>query len=212
MTKLLRLFILSILLVGYSLNVIAADTSITPDNKPEFIPVIKKPCYIGCDYLFQFCYHYDISNMNDAIKVKEWNIEKDFVTGKAVAKMKARLLIKMCYQVSLTSAYAVIDQDLNFESEFEFKIKLNKETKDQCVEYREDSISYSSFELKGDVNTDPIPLMLGKLGQDMGEIIQDSVSKAVYDSLPEDYKGKNVYCSEEYNDTYKNNAPCRCYN
>jgi len=188
----------------------AGDSPITPDNKPAFIPIVQKPCYIGCDYMFQFCYYYNISNMNDAIKVKEWNLENDFVTGKATADIKARLLIKMCYQVSLSSAYAVVDQDLNIKSEFEFKIKLNGDTKDQCIEFQADAITYSSYELVGDVNTEPIPLMHGQLDQDMGQIIQDSVSKAVYDSLHGNNKGKKVYCDEEHNKTYEDHYPCRC--
>ena len=177
---------------------------------PEFIPVVKKPCYIGCDYQFQFCYYYNISNMDNAITVKKWNVEKDFITGKAVADIKAKLLIKMCYQVSLTSAYAVVDKDLNFESEFEFKIKLNRDTEDQCIEFQDDAITYASFELKGDTKTDPIPLILGQLGQDMGEIIQDSVSKAVYESLPDNIRGENVYCNKEHNKTFEDTYPCRC--
>ena len=210
MAKLLRLFFLSILLSYYSFATHAADTSTAPYKKPEFIPIIKKPCYIGCDYLFQFCYYYNISNMDDAITVKEWNVEKDTVTGKAIADITAKLLIKMCYQVSLSSAYPVVDQDLNIKSEFEFKIKLNGDAKEQCIEFKEDSITYSSYELVGDVNTEPIPLMQGQLDKDIGEMIQDSVSKAVYDSLPENNRGKNVYCGEEHNDVFEDNLPCRC--
>lgn len=210
MPRLLRLFILSILFSFYSFSVYAADISTYSRDKPEFIPIIKKPCYIGCDYLFQFCYYYNISNIEDAIKVKEWDFGEDYVTGKAVADIKARLLIKMCYQVSLTSAYAVIDQDLNIKSEFEFKIKINKNSKDQCIEFEENAITYSSYELIGDISTDPIPGMQGQLDQDIGEMIQDSVSKAVYDYLHGSNEGKTVYCDEEYNKTYEDNYPCRC--
>lgn len=210
MPRISRLLILSILLSFYSLSVNASGTSATPGEKPEFIPVIKMPCYIGCDYMFQFCYNYKISNMKDAITVKEWNIEKDFVTGKAVADIKAKLLIKMCYQVSLTSAYAVVDQDLNVKSEFEFKIKINGSEKDKCVEYEEGAIAYSSFELKGDLNTDPIPVMQEKLGYDIKEIIQDSVGKVVIESLQENNGANNIYCYEEYNVTFENDTQCRC--
>lgn len=210
MPRILRLSILSIFLSFYSLSLNAAGNSSSPDVKPEFIPIIKKPCYIGCDYLFQFCYYYNILNMENAIRVKEWNVEKDYATGKAVADIKAKLLIKMCYQVSLTSAYAVVDQELNIKSEFEFKIKLIGDTKDQCIEFQEDAITWSSYELIGDVNTDPIPLMQGHLDQDIGVIIQDSVSKAVYDSLPIKNRDTKVYCDEERNETFKDNAPCRC--
>ena len=206
----LRFFILSILIIFCSLNVNASNTPTSTDKKPEFIPVIKKPCYIGCDYLFQFCYYYNISNMENAVTVKEWKVENDLITGKAVADIKAKLLIKMCYQVSLTSAYAVVDQDINLKSEFEFKIKLNGNAEGQCVEYQPDAIAYYSFEYKGDMELDPIPLMEGQLGQDMAEIIQDSVSKAVYESLPDNKRGKRIYCDEEHNETFKDNTPCRC--
>lgn len=210
MFPLLRVCILGILIGLYSLSISASGVSNTPNKKPEFIPVIKKPCYIGCDYLFQFCYYYNISNMEHAIKVKEWKVENDFVTGKAVADIKAKLLIKMCYQVSLTSAYAVVDHDINLESEFEFKIKLQGNKKDRCIDYQEDTITYNYFEYKGDMELDPIPLMEGQLGQDMAEIIQDSVSKAVYESLPENIRGEKIYCKEEYNKTFEDNTQCRC--
>ena len=206
----LIVFILGILIGLHSLVVSASGVSNNPYKKPEFIPVIKKPCYIGCDYMFQFCYYYNISNMENAITVKEWKVENDFVTGKAVADIKAKLLIKMCYQVSLTSAYAVVDHDINLESEFEFKIKLHGNKKDQCIDYQEDAITYNSFEYKGDMELDPIPLMEGQLGQDMAEIIQDSVSKAVYESLPEDIRGEKIYCKEDYNKTFEDNSQCRC--
>ncbi len=210
MSILLRLLILSILLSFYSLSADAINTSNTPDKKPEVIHLIKKPCYIGCDYLFQFCYYYNISNMKDAITVKEWNIEDDLVTGKAVADIKAKLLIKVCYQLSLTSAYAVVDQDVNLESEFEFRIKLKGDGKNQCIQRQEDAIKYFSFELKGDLEIDPIPLMQGQLEQDMADIIQDSISKEVYEYSQDKNEGKNIYCSEEHNKIYEEDYPCRC--
>jgi len=210
MPKPLKLFILGILLSLYSFCVNASDISTSPANKPGFIPIIKKPCYIGCDYMFKFCYYYNISNAKDAITVKEWNVEKNFVTGKAVADIKAKLLIKVCYQLSLTSAYPVVEQDLNLESEFGFKIKINENSKNRCIEFQEDAITYYSFEFKGDLNTDPIPLMQGQLEQDLAEIIQNSVSKAVYESIAENKKGNKVYCAEKQNNTYEDNAPCRC--
>lgn len=211
MPGILRFLIFCIMLCFCSISVNASDTAAPAGERPEFIPVVKKPCYIGCDYLLQFCYFYDISNMENAIKVKEWNVDKDYVTGKAVANIKARFLIKMCYQVSLTSAYPVVDQDLDFESEFEFKINLiNSDAGDQCIQFQDEAITYNSFELKGDVDTDPIPRMQGQLGKDMAEMIQDSVSKAVYDFLPENIRGKKVYCLEEFNKTYEDNASCPC--
>ena len=210
MSRLIKFILLGIFISFYSLNVNAADIANSPDKKPEFIPVVKKPCYIGCDYLFQFCYYYNISNMDDAIRVKEWHVEDDFVTGKAVIDIKAKLLIKMCYQVSLTSAYPVFDQDINLESEFNFKIKINGDGKDSCIQYQEGAITYSYFELKGDLDTDPLPLMQGQLEQDMADIIQDSVSKAVYEYLHGKDSSKKIYCDENRNKIYEDNYPCRC--
>ena len=210
MSKLLRFFILGILISLYSLSVNAADTATASGKTPEYIPITKKPCYIGCGYQFQFCYYYNISNMNNAITVKEWNVEDGFITGKAAADINAKLLIKACYQLSLTAAYPVIDEDLNLEAEFEFKIKLSGDAKDQCIEYRKSSITYTAFELKGDVRTDPIPLMQGQLGQDMADIIQDSVSKAVFESLYENNRGKKFYCGENRDELYETDTICQC--
>ncbi len=206
----LRLLFLSILSVLLCLSVNAADIPAASNIKPEFIPVIKKPCYIGCNYQFMYCYYYNISNMNNAITVKEWNVENGFVTGKAVADIKAKLLIKLCYQLSLTSAVPVIDEGLNLKAEFEFKIKLGKDSKDQCIEYQENAVTYSSFELKGDLKKEPIPLMQGQLEQDLADIIQDSVSKAVYESLPGDKKNKKIYCGEDQHNIDDKNAQCGC--
>ena len=210
MSTFLRLLILSIFSSLLSISVNAADTPAASNIKPEFIPVIKKPCYIGCDYQFQYCYYYNISNMNNAITVKEWNVENGFVTGKAVADIKARLLIKLCYQLSLAAAFPVIDQDLNLEAEFEFKIKLAKDSGDQCIEYQENAVTYSSFELKGDLKKEPIPLMEGQLEQDMADIIQDSVSKAVYESLSGAKENKRIYCGEDQRNIEEKNVQCGC--
>ena len=210
MLTLIRIFILCILIVLLSQGADAANTSVTSVKEPGFIPILKKPCYIGCDYQFQFCYYYNISNMNDAITVKEWNIEKDFITGAAAADIKAKLLIKVCYQLSLAAAFPVIDEELNLEVEFDFKIKVSGDAKDQCIDYDESSISYTSFKLKGDMKADPVPLMINQLGVDMAEIIQDSVSKAAYESLHEKNKGKKFYCGEHNDELYESNIRCQC--
>ena len=210
MSKLLRLLILGILLGFYSISVNAANTPISPDSKPEFIPIIKKPCYIGCNYEFQFCYYYNISNMKNAITVTAWKVEKGYVTGRAVADIKAKLLIKLCYQLSLSAAYPVVDDEINLDAEFEFKIKLNDDASGQCVDDRDSSITYSSFELKGNLKADPIPLMQGQLSQDMADIIKDSVSKAVHDSLAEDEGNKRIYCGKDQDDTKENDLGCQC--
>ena len=210
MFSLMRLFILCILIGFYSMGANATNNFITPVKGPGFIPILKKPCYIGCDYLFQFCYYYNISNMNDAITVREWNIEKDSITGTAAADIKAKLLIKVCYQLSLAAAYPFIDEELNLEAEFNFKMKVSGDTKEQCIDYDESTITYTSFELKGDMKTDPVPLMINQLGLDMKNIIQDSVSKAVYGSLHEKNKSKKFYCGEHNDELYESNIRCQC--
>ncbi len=210
MPAILRFFVLSIFIGFLSPGIHAEDMYISQNKNPEFIRIVKKPCNIGCDFQFQYCYYYNILNMDNAIKVKEWNVEDGFITGKAVTDIKARLLIKFCYQVSLTSAFPVHDKELNLEAEFEFKIKLGGEGMNQCIEFQKDLITFSSFELKGDLKTDPIPLLQGQLSQEMSDIIRDSVSRAVYDSLPANNRDKMVYCSKEHNDTYADNAPCPC--
>ncbi|MBN1907370.1 MAG: hypothetical protein JW927_19990 [Deltaproteobacteria bacterium] len=200
-----------ILLLGFnSLTLVAVEPSTTPSNIPKFIPVSKKPCYIGCDFQFQYCYHYNISNMDNAIKVKEWNVSDGLVTGKAVANIKATLLIKMCYQVSLTSAFAVAEKEIDLISEFEFSIKVNGNADDICISSEESTISFSNLELKGDIKTEPIPLMQEHLIGNMSAIIKDSVIKAVYSSVSKDKKLKNIYCGEEPTDTAESDAPCGC--
>ncbi|NLD36636.1 MAG: hypothetical protein GX654_07195 [Desulfatiglans sp.] len=200
-----------ILLLGFCpLSLIAIEPSPAPGNAPEFIPVSKKPCYIGCDFQFQYCYHYNILNMNDAIKVKEWNVSEGLVTGKAAADIKAMLLIKMCYQVSLTSAFPVAEKEIDLQSEFEFSIKVNSDAGDMCISDEESTINFSTLELKGDIKTEPIPLMQEHLIGNMSAIIKDSVIKAVYSSVSKDKKLKNIYCGEGPTDTAESDAPCGC--
>jgi hypothetical protein len=200
-----------VLLLGYySLTVGATEPSTAPRNTPEFIPVAKKPCYIGCDFQFPYCYHYNISNMDDAIKVKEWNVSGGLVTGKAVADIKANLGIKMCYQVSLTSAIEVVNKEIDLTSEFEFSIKVNGDAGDMCISDEESIISFSSMELKGDLKADPIPLMQEHLLGNMSAIIKDSVIKAVHSSITKDKGSKKVYCGEGETDTEETNIPCGC--
>ncbi len=188
----------------------ALEQATAPSNIPEFIPVAKKPCYIGCDFQFQYCYHYNILNMNDAIKITEWNVTGGMVTGKAVADIKANLIIKMCYQVSLTSAFVVLDKEIDLASEFEFSIKVNGDAENQCISDEESTISFSSMELKGDIKTEPIPLMQEHLIGNMSAIIKDSVIKAVYSSVARDKKLKNIYCGEGETDTAEVDSSCGC--
>jgi hypothetical protein len=202
--------ILMLLLGFYSLPVNAIEQSASPSNTPEFIPVAKKPCYIGCDFQFPYCYHYNISNMDDAIKVKEWNASNGLVTGKAVADIKANLMIKMCYQVSLTSAFAVVDKEIDLSSEFEFSIKVNGDEGDMCISDEDSTISFSSMELKGDLKTEPIPLMQAHLLENISTIIKDSVIKAVHSSIAKDKGAITIYCGEGHTDKENADASCGC--
>lgn len=205
------IFFIFILLLGLNpLTWVAAEPPTAHYSAPELIPVSKKPCYIGCDFQFQYCYHYNISNMDDAIKVKEWNVSNGLVTGKAVADIKAMLLIKMCYQVSLTSAFAVAEKEIDFASEFEFSIKVNGDAEDMCISNEESTISFSTPELKGDIKTEPIPLIQEHLIGNMSAIIKDSVIKAVYSSFSKDKTLKNIYCGEGPFYTAESDAPCGC--
>jgi hypothetical protein len=202
---------ISMLLLGfYSLTVGAAEPSTAPGKTPEFIPVAKKPCYIGCDFQFPYCYHYNISNMDNAIKVEEWNVSNGLVTGKAVADIKAMLIIKMCYQVSLTSAFTVVEKEIDLASEFEFSIKVNDDASDMCISDEESSIRFSTLELKGDLKTDPIPLMQSNLEENISAIIKDSVIKAVHSSVAKDKALKNIYCGEGQANTAETDSTCGC--
>jgi|GEM_PF-3069546 hypothetical protein len=203
-------FIFILFLGFYSLAVGALESLTAPSDKPEFIPVTKKPCYIGCDFQFQYCYHYNILNMNDAIKVKEWNVSGGLVTGKAAADIKANLIIKMCYQVSLTSAFAVAEKEIDLASEFEFSIKVKDDAGSICISDEESTISFSTLELKGDIKTEPIPLIQEHLIGNMSAIIKDSVIKAVHSSASKDNKLKNIYCGEGPAYTPEGDAPCGC--
>jgi hypothetical protein len=199
-----------LLLSFYSFSLSATEPVSSPGNTPEFISITKKPCYIGCESQFQYCYHYNILNMNDAIKVKEWNVSDNMVTGKAVADIKAMLLIKMCYQVSLASAFVVVDKEIDLTSEFEFSVKINSDAGDMCISDEESTISFSSLELKGDLQTEPIPLMQEHLTGNISAIIKDSVIWAVYSSVAKDKDHKKVYCGLGERDTAEADAQCGC--
>jgi hypothetical protein len=207
MSNFLRLYALCILISFYSLSGFASDSDASSGKTPEFIQVIKKPCYIGCDYQFQYCYFYDISNMKDGITIKEWHAEKDHVKGKAVADIKAKLLIKACYQLSLGAAYPVVDDNIDLEAEFDFIIKINN---GGCIEEKESAVEYSSFNLKGNLQADPIPSMQTWLEGDMKGIIKDSFSKAVHDLLPESSKADKIYCGDEQYNTVDTDVKCQC--
>jgi hypothetical protein len=202
--------IFMLLLGFYSLSWSATEPSTTSVNTPEFIPVTKKPCYIGCDYQFQYCYHYNILNMNDAIKVKEWNVSGGFVTGKAVADIKAKLMVKACYQLSLAAAIPVVDKEIDLTSEFEFRIKVNGDSGDMCISDEESTINFSTLELRGDLKPDPIPLMQAHLQDYMSSILKESVINAVHNSLAMDKGSEKAYCGEGETDTEETDAPCGC--
>ena len=207
MPELLRLFIICVLIFFCSLSGYASDDAAASSKKPAVIQIIKKPCYIGCGYEFQYCYYYDIANMKDAITVKEWVIEGDYIKGKALADIKAKLLMKACYQLSLTAAYPVVDESINLVAAFDFAIKTNN---GKCINEKESNISYSSFELKGDLQKNPISLMQTWLMEDMKGIIKDSVSKAVHDSLSDNNKSEKVYCGDKQYNTVDTDEQCQC--
>ncbi len=207
MPALLRLFVISIPVFFFSISGYASDDVSTRRTKPEYIKIIKEPCYVGCDYQFQYCYYYNIANMENSIKVKEWYIEDNYIKGKAAADIKAKLLMKACYQLSLSAAYPVIDDDINLSADFDFTIKIKN---DECIEEPRSSIDYSSFELKGNVQKDPIQLMKTWLIDDMKGIIKDSVSMAVHDSLPPDKKAQKVYCGDKQYNTELTEEKCHC--
>lgn len=215
----LRYFLI-ILIIFSSFPVHAKNTSNNNNKDPEFISIFKTPCYIGCNYAFQYCYSYNISNLNNAIKVEEWEYKNGWVKGRAVVNINAKLLVKACYQLSLASAYAVVDEVLNLEAEFEFKVKLSKDSqgkriKSQCINDLESSISYSSFELKGNLTDDPIPVMKENLIEDIKYSIRYSVYKAVYDSMmkgssSENQTSKYIYCDNPEPGWEEDSAPCPC--
>lgn len=215
-----RLFALIALTIFVPFTVNAAKAPVIHGENPKFISITRTPCYTGCNYVFPYCYHYNVSNMNDGIKVEEWNVEKGFVTGRAIANLNANLIIKECYQLSLASAITVIDEKLDLVAEFEFKIKSGRHTSvkdvnDHCIDYGESSVSYSSFKLKGDLTEDPIPEMERKLIEDIKSMIKHSVCETVYYSLTGDSshdhdKSKNIYCDKSQNDSESNTTSCPC--
>ena len=118
-----RFFFLVCLVFSFVLPISASNTPAANSEKPENIPIIKMPCYIGCDYNFQYCYNYNIFNLSDAIEVTEWKNENGWIEGHALVNANANLLVKLCYQLSLTSAYAVIDKQLNLKAEFDLSLR-----------------------------------------------------------------------------------------
>jgi hypothetical protein len=218
-----RLFILIILIISGFFTISTAKSPTSNDANPKYISVTHTPCYIGCDYAFPYCYNYDISNMNDGIKVEKWEVDNGWVKGRAVVDINANFLVKLCYQVSLNNREYLINKGLNLEAEFDFKVRLGKDSpgggiNNQCIDEGESSISYSSFKLKGDLIENPDSLFSSieqELIEEMKFIIRHSVCKAVYDSLMGDFLSgnelrKNIYCDTLQDESVLSTSPCEC--
>jgi len=216
-----KLVIFIALIISGSFTVNAENTPIVPEGNPKIIPITHSVCCLECSYYLPFCYNYNILNMNDGIKVKNWNFDQGWIKGRAIADIDANLIIKMCYQLSLTSAYIVIDEELDLKAEFEFSVNISRLSPEgniigQCIDDGKSSITYSSFVLKGNLTDDPIPLIKVQLIEDIKSIIKHSLYKTAYNSLmgdnsPENQKGENIYCDISQTDQESSTAPCPCY-
>lgn len=210
------IFIASVIFILSFITVNATTTAVTSEQYPEFIPIIHAPCCLECSYSLPYCYNYIISNIDDGIKVEEWKLDSDGIKGRATANIDAKLIIKMCFQLSLTSAYVLIDEELDLQAEFDFNVgfSLRENSEMKCIDEKKSSISFSSFALKGDLTTDPIPEIAPRLTEDILSSIKDSVYKTAYiflDSnlLPGDKE--NIYCQQPQNDAEASTSPCPCY-
>ncbi len=213
-----KIIFLIVLFVFISGLFTAGTTNTAPDTGkyPDFIRITDTPCCLECSYSLPYCYNYKISNMNDAIKVTGWNFDNGLIKGTAVANIDAILITKMCFQLSLTSAYLLTDEELDLEAEFDFNVKIssNKNVKSRCIEETESSVSYRSFLLNGDLTSDPIPEVINQLAEDIQSSIKYSVYRAVYESFEGPLSSgneKNIYCTESQSDFEANESPCPCY-
>lgn len=198
-------------------------SSITMAGTPENAPITYEPCYIGCDLSFPYCYGYNILNMDDAVKIEDWKVEGDLVKGRAVANVNGKIKAKVCYQLSLNSKDYLLNDELNLEAEFDFSVKIFRDTPEDnftpvCIDYEESSITYSSFSFKGDLlkNSQSFFSEIEALiAQEMEYVLEDSLYKAVYESLtgnpPEGKeKRKNIYCGGEQVDQEPDEMICGC--
>lgn len=204
-------FISSAVIIFSLFTVNPANTVTIPDENPEFIPVTHAPCCLECSYTLPYCYNYNISNMNNGIKVLEWKLDNGFINGRAVADIDANLIIKMCFQLSLTAAYVLVDEEVDLETEFDFKVKLSssENSKTRCIDETGSIFSYLSFVLKGNLDSDPIPEVGAQLVADIKSAIEHSVYKTAYDSLKDNPSENNdIYCYQSKKDT---ESPCPCY-
>ena len=197
-----------------------ADNPVLNEKKLEHIPITKSPCYIGCDYYFPYCYNYNIINKDNAIRIKDIKAENGSIKGTAEVNIHATLLVKLCYQLSLASAYSVYDKTLDLAAEFDFNIKTHKasakeEPPGYCIFYGDSLLTFSSFEFKGDMTEDGLPSMEAKLSEDIKAMIKHSLYKAVYNTFlaetSADKDGRNIYC--DYEETEKEDPDnfCPCY-
>ena len=195
-----------------------ANTLANNEGHPEFIPVTHEPCCLECSYSLPYCYNYNISNMNNGIKVKEWEVDNGWINGRAVADIDANLIIKMCFQLSLSASYVLLDEELDLETEFTFKVKISssENSKGWCIDKEESEIIYLTFLLKGNLDSDPIPEVGAQLVDDIQSMIEHSIYQTAYDllnkqSLPGNEENNNLYCHPSQNDSESEESPCPCY-
>ncbi len=202
--------------------IILSHTETRAEN-PEYIHITYEPCYIGCDYAFPYCYGYKIFNINDAIRIKNWETEGDLIKGRAVVNVNGKVTAKLCYQVSLNNKDYLLNDELNLEAEFDFIVKMSEDTPggnfdSVCINYEESRISYSSFTFKGDLLKKPysfFPEIEKALTYEMELVFADSLYRAVYDSLSDNLpegkeKRKNIYCDGEQADSGSDKIACGC--
>ncbi|MFC1839559.1 hypothetical protein ACFL1N_08265 [Thermodesulfobacteriota bacterium] len=211
------IIVLVIFLLSF-ITVNATNTATVSEEYPGFIPITHAPCCLECSYSLPYCYYYNISNMNDGIKVVEWNLDNGWINGRAIANIDANLIVKMCFQLSLTAAYILMDEEFDLEAEFDFKVKLTSDDnlKNQCIDKAESIVNYSSFVLKGDLSSDPVPEIGFQLVDDIKSVIKHSICKTAYDSLngglsPEGGENENIYCHQSQDDSEAIESPCPCY-
>lgn len=217
----IRIFFIALVTFFYCFFINTDSVYAKSGAAPEFIPILKVPCYIGCDYSFKYCYNYNITNKNNGIKILEWDQSGDHIKGKASANLLANLIVKVCYQVSLTSSLDVINKELNLDSGFDFDIKINnsgKTSKDiiKHILIGDSTVSFSSFTLKGSMKEDPLPLMEEHLIDYIKYSIEQAVFSTVYKAVNglaagDNLKNVNIFGDYTPDDTDSDDSACPCY-
>ena len=208
----LFIFIL-ILFTSNSVNAQASN-----EEYPEFIPLLQAPCCLECSYTLPYCYNYNISNMDEGIKVLEWKFDDGWINGSAAASIDAKLIIKMCFQLSLSAAYILLDEEMDLDAEFDFKVKISSidNSKGRCIDKTQSEIDYKSFVLQGNLAADPIPEIGNQLVEDIAYVIETSVYKAAHDLInsnvsSENDENSNILCDQPQDDSRAIESPCPCY-